>query len=146
MIIQFAVCEATYRIGMAMDEFGSGSGELFYDVSNAVSWPAVILYEMEDAQENIRALREYPAETLPDEDGKPVNLKELANKIEADNSDFDSLDLAYSLLSEQEIYPEVPIATEYLIYGGVCLIWGVVMGSLTTFLILVNRERNYSAG
>lgn len=138
---QFAISEVTYRIGMAME---SGVSDRLFEISDTVSWPAVHLYDRALAEEYVDEIQGALRVSAFDQD----ELSKLQNLLSQYQGDYDNIDFQESadeLLNAKDIYPEVSVPMEYLIYGGTCIAWGAliaILGSGLTLLIRTNYNRH----
>jgi len=141
-VAQFAISEGCYRLAMWLDESGSGAPtEFLYDISDMAAWPAGILYDTEERRLVIEALRTSGKQTGTLENGDEVSIDQLTTSIEEEPyGEFDHLYSGYEVLDGMDLYPEVPIATEYTYYGGCCVAWGALVGLITYMLLAFNRN------
>lgn len=126
-VAQFAISEMLYRLSMAPISWRAA--EPLEMLSNAISWPAGTIYERVEADRMQAAIASALADGAIEEETRTrlVNL-EKDGAVDVFHEDFFEL---FEILENLGHDVEVPVSMEYMIYGGVCVIWGMLVGVLT---------------
>ncbi|MDP0496627.1 MAG: hypothetical protein Q7Q73_10500 [Verrucomicrobiota bacterium JB024] len=141
-IAQFGLSELCYRTAMALDASGADEvkSEALYNVSEWVAWPASILYDNR-YETNAREALEGVAANVHDEQvrAEAVLLLRQIRTGEA-SEDYDPYEAADEFLLNMDIDPTPTMVQEYSIYVGVCVAWGVLVGTIAGLTVgLVRR-------
>lgn len=118
-VSQFTVSEAAFQLA------DRGGPVLLYEVSNFIAWPAVLIY---DEMEN-RVLAEVLADFSAAEGVDELLRAEAGLLLEGFRwGEEEAIEAAWRFAEDQELEAEVSLLMEYAIYGGVCVLWGFVVG------------------
>ena len=131
-VAQFGLSELCYRTAMALDASGANEvkSEMLYTVSDWVSWPAFTLYNNR-YETNTRETLEGVAASVHDEQvrAEAVLLLRQIRTGEA-SEDYDPYGAADEFLLNLDIDATPTMVQEYSIYVGVCVAWGVLVGTI----------------
>ncbi|MEM6883771.1 MAG: hypothetical protein AAF571_01975 [Verrucomicrobiota bacterium] len=133
-VIQFLAAEGVYQLAN-LYMFPSDVNDNLYEVSDAIAFPAGIIYDALDASITETELERFTQDTSLD----PEVLRTAESLLSRFQSpeDLEALvEETYEFLSNHDIYAEVPISIEYSIYVGTCLVWGFIVGIATTIFVL----------
>ncbi len=122
-LVQFGLSEAAFRMAEL------GGPERLYDVSNTIAWPAGHLYDRADIRLITGILEEWV------EEAEDADLRAEAAALLERRGDPEFLEDARDFLVEQDIDEALNLFTEYLIYGGTCVLWGIAVG-VVGFLVV----------
>jgi hypothetical protein len=132
-LVQFGLSEICYRLAyheLVPDEKGR-----LYEISDAVAWPAGIIY-----QKRQDVWKQAMLETFMREGGRSQEARLQAGELLKEwNASREEPGGLYEFLEEQGLETELNEVETYAIYGGVCLGWGLVvctagMGATSLFL------------
>lgn len=129
-VVQFAISEIAFRMG---ERTGI---EVFYDVSDTVAWPAGLLYDLAESRKirgELEALRATPA--------IDSEMRQEIGVLLALGDDEKFWDAFWDSPLYHQVEGELGLRMEYLIYGGVCVGWGVLLASAGMVLTLLARNR-----
>jgi len=140
-LIQFGISELTYQAGMR----GFG-GDGMFEVSDAVSWPAGLIYDSVDKKTSRQFLQDIIQENGSDADKARKLLLDFEDEYLAPETDPEWDEAYWELVDARGWDGAIPLTQEYLIYGGVCLAWGALIGLLSYLVVILivkvipNRE------
>jgi hypothetical protein len=130
-ISQFLGSELLYRASES-SFFHEAGAEFLMSTSDFIAWPAGRIYTaVESRHLELAFERALSGKVLSTESRQ--KLMELADQGALDpdhESYFDVIDL----LDEVGLDPSVPVPQEYLIYGGICAAWGIIVGIVAGLL------------
>jgi hypothetical protein len=117
--IQFAVIETTYRIAE------NNGPEFLYDLSDQLAWPAGLIYEAAEKPYLKKGL-----DQAIEQGGEHAERAKFfqAGFDEKYGIDDEWTDALWTFTGDAGLETDVPWTVEYLIYGGVCLLWGLFFG------------------
>ena len=131
-IAQFTISEILYKTSQAELLPGPFS-DAAYTISNFITWPAEPIYTSVEK----RLLQNVVDETLDDKTlpaEAHSKLRELLDRGVMDIEHEDHYQI-YEVLEQASVDPPmVPMHQEYLIYGGVCAGWGILVGSIAALM------------
>lgn len=141
-IAQFGLSELCYRTAMTLDESGADymKSEALYTVSDWVSWPAFTLYNNR-YESNTREALEGVAANVHDEQVRAeadLLLRQIRTGEASEN--YDPYGAADEFLLNLDIDATPTMVQEYSIYVGVCVAWGVLVGTITGLTVGVFRR------
>ncbi len=116
-VVQFAVSETAFQLAEVTGE------ERLYDLSNGIAWPAGHLYDRAETRILLDELQEISVSPAV-EDAK----REAATALLDRRHEGTFLEEAREFADAHEIDAYPGLAMEYFIYGGTCVLWGVVVG------------------
>lgn len=131
---QFVVSEFLFQVAEAKD------ADLLYELSDLTAWPAGWIYGEYETIAEAAMLRR-----IQDSDTANPEQQRLAKKLLTRNgmNPGDYWDLFYKLEEETGEDSSVSMAMEYVIYAGVCIAWGSLLGLggfVLTMLFLPTRQ------
>jgi len=133
-VLQFGVSETLHRLGM----LGMGPDEtMFYDLSNAVAWPAGELYDIVQVQLQENALHQVAAGGEPFTEEQQRKAQAFLEQFpEFPLGDEDREPIESFLWEIDELFDPmtVSVGVEYGIYIGTCACWGFLI-SLGGYLL-----------
>ena len=125
-IAQFTISEILYKTSEA-ELLPYPLSDHAFTLSTLVAWPAEPIYTSVEK----RRIEAAIADTLDDKTVPAEShskLRELVDRGAVDLEHDDHFEL-YEILDETGVAdPSVPVHQEYLIYGGVCVGWGTLVG------------------
>jgi len=116
-VVQFAVSEAAFQLAEVTGE------ERLYDLSDGIAWPAGHLYDRAETKVLIEELREISVSPAAENEKRGAATALLARRHEAA-----FLEEAREFADVHELDATLSVVMEYFIYGGTCVLWGVVVG------------------
>ncbi len=115
--VQFVVSEAAFQLAEVTGE------ERLYDLSDGIAWPAGHLYDRAETKVLIEELREISDSSAVEDEMRKTALRLLERQHEAA-----FLEEAREFVDAHELDATLSVVMEYFIYGGTCVLWGVVVG------------------
>ena len=127
-VVQFAVSEAFHQAGIY------GDNDTFYEISDLVAWPAGHIYT-----EQQNRLFRYELGQLDASPKEREQWDALLRRVE-DPDDSEAYDALWEVFNAHSIDPTLSIATEYTIYIGVCVVWGILVGCFAVGVLFMGRS------
>jgi len=129
-LVQFICSEIFYQIAYHELTDPVIQADTFHDISDTIAFPAAEIYDQVDMfiiQSELLKLQQRDSLDTAERDKVTTLLGRFAS-----SEDFDTLqDDSYDILDGYQIHPEVPVFLEYMIYAGICLMWGTLIGLIS---------------
>lgn len=118
-VAQFTVSETFFQLA------DRGGPDFLYEVSDFIAWPAVLIYEEMEHRVLAEVLEDFSAAEGVDE---LLRAEAVLLLDGLSVGGVEAMDAAWRFAEDQDLEAEVSLLMEYVIYGGVCLLWGFMVG------------------
>jgi hypothetical protein len=136
-VIQFAASEVLYRMSMYAD---TSEDTTLTDLSDVIAWPAGDLFDAVLQKQYQQGLEQVAAEQSPFTEPQRSEARALLQHFpDPEDDEIGEMDSFLWDIPEVQDYTLVSPLTEYSLYIGTCLAWGLLI-ALGGYLLFHRKE------